>query len=117
MSFADYEPYFEKLGVVFHTIYADESEDKNKIFTEALKKNYKPIKADVLSPLAKAFQSEIKQNRGAKLVLDTKGILSGKTYTGITVVNIGLADEIGTLTDAIKYAANLAIAKNFENNY
>ncbi|GAA0885834.1 hypothetical protein GCM10009120_44330 [Sphingobacterium siyangense subsp. cladoniae] len=117
MSFADFNPYFEKLGVVFHEIYADESDEKNKIFTEALKKNYEPIKTDVLSPLAKAFQNKVKDNRGSKLKLETEGILSGKTFTGITVVNIGLADDIGTLPIAIKYAANLAIAKNFEHNY
>lgn len=117
VSFADYKPYFEKMGVVFHEIYADESDQKNKVFTEAEKGDYKLIKEEMLSPLAVAFQEEIKTNRAGKLVLTTDGILSGKTFTGVTNVEIGLADSVGSLSMAIKYAANHSIAQEFTNNY
>lgn len=117
ISFADYKPYFEQLGVVFHEIYADESDQKNKVFTEAEQGKYELIKKEMLSPLAVAFQEEIRANRAGKLVAATDGILSGKTFTGATIVEIGLADEVGNLSMAIKYAANQSIAQDFINNF
>lgn len=117
ITFQDFKPYFKALGIETHEIYADESSEKNKIFTLALEGKYDEIKKEMLSPIAIAFQDEIKTNRADQLQIKTFGILSGKTFMGKVNVEIGLADAIGTLSDAIKYASNLSIANQFTNNY
>lgn len=117
IQFYSYQKYFEQLGIQYHEIYADQSGQKNKLFRDAEEGNYDPIKADLLNPLAVMFQNHVRTARTGKLKEATDGILSGRTYTGSTNVDIGLADQIGTLSEAIKLAANLSIAKDFINNY
>jgi protease-4 len=67
VSFVDVQPFMEKQGYVFHTIYAPESSEKNLAFELALKGEYDKIKNDILSPLAKKFIAEIKALRPVKV--------------------------------------------------
>ncbi|GAA4137880.1 hypothetical protein GCM10022216_14390 [Sphingobacterium kyonggiense] len=104
ISFLDLMPYYEKQGAKFHEVYADQSADKNLAFQQLLKGEYDQIKAEMLNPMAIQFQESVKSYRESKIKLDTPGILSGATYPGQKSVDIGLADAIGTLQDAINYA-------------
>lgn len=108
MAFADVQPYFEKLGVKFHEIYADQSPDKNKDFREALKGNYVPLRKGSLNPIAKEFISEISANRKGKIDLEQEDVTTGKTYSAVTAVKNGLIDDIGTYEDALGLAADMA---------
>ena len=101
-SFVDIQPYWEKLGVKFHTIYAPESDYKNLPFENALKGNYKLLKSEILSPLAKKFQSDVRKFRNGKVDITQKGILNGKMYYANDAISFGLADELGNLDHAIK---------------
>ena len=102
MSFADYAKYYEKEGIKVHTIYSNLSDYKNKPFEEAKKENYAAIRDEELDPLARDFQENVKRNRGARLLLDTEGLLRGRMFYHREAVRVGLADTIGTL----QYAAN-----------
>ena len=102
MSFMDYAKYYEKEGIKVHTIYSNLSDYKNKPFEEAKKENYAAIRDEELDPLARDFQENVKQNRGARLLLDTEGLLRGRMFYAREAVRVGLADCIGTL----QYAAN-----------
>jgi len=113
MSFMDVRPYYEEMGIKFHTIYAPESEEKNLPFEEALKGKYELIKTESLSPLARAFQEAVKTNRGSKLKLDDEKILKGKTYGAKESVANGLADSIGNFDAAIKMLFNLIEVNKF----
>jgi hypothetical protein len=62
-SLIDYQPALEKLGVKFHTVRADESNEKNKDYYQLLQGNYKPYTANVLNPLREMFTGSVKANR------------------------------------------------------
>ncbi len=54
------------------------------------------------------FASAVEDQRGDRLKLSTKELLRGKVYLGCEAVRLGLADEVGSLQDAIKKAAEEA---------
>lgn len=111
MDFADVRPMWEKDGVVFHTIYAPESDYKNLPFEKALKGEYDLIKKEELSPLARKFQQDVRNFRGGKINLSEKGILNGRMFFAKDAIKNGLADEMGTLDHAVTRALQIA------NNY
>ncbi len=108
VNFWDIAPYFEKLGLKQHTIYAPESTHKNLPFENALKGNYDLMKKEVLSPLARKFQSDVRSMRKGKVDITQKGILNGKMFYANDAIRYGLADELGNMEYAIKRANELA---------
>jgi len=111
MSFYDVRGYWEKEGVKFHSIYSNESPDKNLAFQKALDGEYDLIREEELDPLARSFQHAMKENRRGKLIADTPGVLSGKTYFGAEAKAIGLIDEVGDNMRAFEFALNLSHAR------
>lgn len=110
MSFADVRPYYEKEGIVFHEIYAEESTLKNDDFRQALEGNYKPLQDKILNPYAEAFISRMKEFRGAKLKDDGE-VFKGQTYLAPAARKIGLIDGIKTWQQAAERALLLAKKK------
>jgi protease-4 len=108
VNFWDIAPYWEKMGFKQHTIYAEESDFKNLPFENALKGDYKLMKEEVLSPLARKFQEDVRQYRSGKVNITVEGILNGKMFYANDAIKYGLADEIGNLEYAIKRANELA---------
>lgn len=108
VSWADVQPYYEKMGVKFHTVYAPESGHKNLPFENALKGDYELLKSEVLSPLARKFQADVRKFRAGKIDITQKGILNGKMYFAKDAMKNGLIDEIGNMDYAIKRASEMA---------
>ncbi len=113
MSFMDVRGYYEKDGVKFHSIYSNESGDKNLAFEKALKGEYDQIREELMDPLARQFQRTVKENRGSKLNASVKGILTGKTFFAEEALSHGLIDRIGTSTTAVEVAIAMSHAKQF----
>jgi len=113
IQFMDYQKYWESKGIKLHTIYATQSTHKNKEFDEALDGNYDKLRAKLLDPLAAKFQSDVIAARGSKLKKDVEGILSGSMFFAEEAVQIGLADGIGTLGDAIQRVSDLRVIKQY----
>lgn len=111
----DAQKYWKDLGIKDHVINADQSDYKNKEFEEVLKGNYKPIRQELLNPLAVQFQETVKSDR-KKLKLETEGIISGKMFYAEQAVEIGLADSIGNMQQAIEKIKELAAVQNFMYN-
>ncbi|GHB44486.1 S49 family peptidase [Mongoliitalea lutea] len=111
MSFTDVRGYWEDKGVKFHSIYSNESTDKNLAFQQALDGDYDLIKESQLDPLARAFQNAIKDNRKGKLKESTPGVLSGKTFFGDEAKAIGLIDQVGDNMRAVEFALSLSHAR------
>lgn len=110
ISMLDMIPMYEEKGAKYHEVYADQSGDKNLAFQKFLKGEYDQIKEEMLNPLAIHFQNAIKETRGSKLKLDTPGLLTGATFTGQSAIDVGLADQFGTLQQSINYASAQAWA-------
>lgn len=107
MVYTDYTKYLEKEGMDVTIFRAEGSEDKALIngiepLTDELKAE---IQAD-LNACRKAFLGYVKRGRAGKLQSDE--VFSGKMYKKKEAINLGLVDQIGTLSDAIKRARKLA---------
>jgi signal peptide peptidase SppA len=109
-SVADYKPMLEQLGVKFHDLRADESDEKNEDFRQLLEGNYKPYTANVLNPLRTMFANTVKQNRPQLATKEGEKLLHGGMYFADEAVANGLADEIGTFSRAVELALELADA-------
>jgi len=60
------------------------------------------------------FKKHVTDGRGDRLKKPIDDIAGGRVYTGRQALEIGLIDEIGTLKDAIAFAASEAKTKDFE---
>ena len=60
------------------------------------------------------FKKHVTDGRGDRLKKPIDDIAGGRVYTGQQALEIGLVDEIGTLQDAIAFAASEAKSKDFE---
>ncbi len=109
LSFADMQPAYEKLGVKFHTINADQSSEKNKIFTDLKAGKYDQYKKEVLNPLAEDFINHIKAN----LPGVTEEHLTGKVFFAENVVG-SLVNSIGNFDYAVSRISEL-IEENKSN--
>jgi protease-4 len=92
LSFADVKPSLEKEGVVFHEIYADQSDLKNLDFREALEGKYDKIKQTILNPFAVQFISTIQEFRPQ---ITREDVFRGEIMTAPDALEYGLIDGIG----------------------
>jgi protease-4 len=76
----------------------EESADKNQEYLDALEGNYEKIQAK-LSVLAQKFQNGVKLARPNV----EESALSGKTYFAEEAIQLGLADEMGSLESAYNW--------------
>jgi signal peptide peptidase SppA len=102
-SWADAQPYFEKLGVVFHEVYAQQSSQKNADFAAAAAGDYTGVQAQLTS-IADGFLNSVRTNRGSRLdakLFEKSGASAGKTFFASQAGDIGLIDAIGSFQDAL----------------
>ena len=109
MAYADLKPYYEKMGVKFHEVYATQSTDKSKDFNDVLQGEYDNYKTSVLDPICNDFIAHVKKYR-SKCAEDA---LTGKMYFAQDAIDNGLIDEIGTFEGALNLVSNLAIQQNY----
>ncbi len=107
-SIADYKPMLEELGVKFHDLRADDSDEKNEDFRQLLAGNYKPYVTAVLNPLRDMFASTVQANRPQLATKEGNKLLRGSMYFGETAKAEGLVDEIGSFSRAVELALELA---------
>ncbi|WP_201979321.1 S49 family peptidase [Hymenobacter rubidus] len=102
-SWMDAQPYFEKLGVQFHEVYAEQSTQKNADFAAAAKGDYTAVKAS-LTAIATGFLGDVRANRAGKLdakLFEKSGAAAGKTFYASQAGEIGLIDAMGSFQDAL----------------
>ncbi len=110
LSFADLQPAYEKLGVKFHNIVADQSKDKNKTYEDIRAGRYDDYKKEVLNPLAQDFIDAIKNNLNP-----TDDQLTGKVFFAENVIGT-LVTKIGTFDEAVSYMLQKKEKSNNSNN-
>jgi len=110
-TFVDYQPMLEKEGVKFHDVYAPQSTDKNRIFSEVLDGKYENYQNDILKPLAQDFIDNMKVLR--PLITDKH--TSGNTWYARDMVGI-LVDKLGTFADAMAEAMTAGNNSNTNSN-
>lgn len=93
----------EKDGYKIHTIYAEESPDKNKAYRAIQDGDDRPYKDD-LTRTVSIFHAHVKQNR-PNLSADAPGVLSGDVFYSDRALANGLADGVMTLEEVVAVAA------------
>jgi protease IV len=68
----------------------------------------------MLDLLKQSFAQMVIHERGDKLRVSPEELVEGKLYSGLEAVQLGLVDEIGDDTQAIRKAASLAGISNYE---
>jgi protease-4 len=103
LNFADMRPAYEKQGVVFHTVVASTSPDKQKTYNDLRAGKYDEIIKEQLDVLDEKFMAAVRENRPQ--VEDRH--LTGKVFFARDVMGV-FVDSIGTIETAILRAAELA---------
>jgi signal peptide peptidase SppA len=113
-SFQDVQPALEKMGVVFHEIYATKSTQKNKDFNDALKGDYTNL-IEELDALNEDFINDVKANRAGVISTSDNLIYSGATYFASVAKELGMIDNLGSLDDSIDRVIELANSPEYLN--
>jgi protease-4 len=100
MTLFDQRRRLDAMGVDLHEIYAPQSTEKNKLVKDAMDGDYKPIQNTFLKPITEAFINSVKENRGERLTSDKP--FKGATYLATQALELGLIDQIGNFSTAIK---------------
>ena len=95
----------EKLGINMDTITSAENKDSTYGY-RPLTDEERAYYQDMVTTINEGFIAVVADGRGMS-VEDVRALATGMTFTGPDAVANGLADEIGTLEDAIAKAAEL----------
>ena len=100
-----------KLGIVFH----DERTNKHSTFPSGIEpldeQEYAVVNASIID-IYEDFVGKVAKGRGMT-VDQVKEVARGRVWTGTDAKEIGLVDEIGTLDDAIAFAAEQGGLKEY----
>jgi ClpP class serine protease len=83
------------------SVYSDHSEEKNSEYHQALEGNEKPMKENLLNPIAKDFIDAVKTYRGDKLNLSAGDPFKGKMFRAKEAIAIGLIDGIKSFDEIL----------------
>ncbi|MDR2721573.1 MAG: signal peptide peptidase SppA [Coriobacteriaceae bacterium] len=115
MSFTDLSGLYEKLGIHIEDITSAESKDSsygNRPLTEEEREYYQAM----IDEINESFIETVAEGRNMDIEA-VRELATGLTFTGITGVENGLADRVGTLEDACDKAAELAGISDYETVY
>jgi len=102
VSFWDFQPYYEKLGIRLVEAKADDSDLKNKMFDDLTDGKPRQYVEQVLNPLNAAFLAEVRAMRPALAALpDDAPVLRGETFYTQPAQEVGLCDGRRTLAEAV----------------
>jgi protease-4 len=111
VSWLDYRENLKQQGIEQRFEYAPQSTLKNNEFRQIMDSNdTQPLIDNVLKPSADRFIATVMQNRQGKIPVNSDAY-KGKLFEGDSIVTEGLADGFGTLSDAIRIAASMAMVR------
>ena len=106
LSFKDFQPAYEKMGVKQHNVVSSLSPDKIKMFEDLRAGKYDTYIKERLDPIAEKFQQVIRANFPN---VDDKH-LTGKIFHARDLIGI-MVNSIGTLQDAVARVSELSAQK------
>jgi protease-4 len=80
------------------------------VFTESERARMKLFMDDIYG----VFKNHVTEIRGNRLKKPLDDIAGGRVYTGKQALDLGLVDRLGTMTDAIAFAADQAKIKEYD---
>jgi protease-4 len=101
------------MGITFHETTLGKNADlynTNRPFDE----NQRAIVRKYMADTYDAFKDRVTQGRKDKIKGDLEALAGGRVYTGRQAKDKGLVDQLGTLQDAIKFAAAEGKVTNYD---
>jgi len=98
VRFADMQPMWEKEGVKFHEIYADQSELKSLPIRKALEGEYDLLRNSAINPYAERFIQTVQEFRPG--LTDTDAY-KGRLYMTREAIEIGMIDGMATFSEVV----------------
>lgn len=115
MQFVSYGELLEKLGISVDNV--DSAGSKDSTYgTRELTEEERAYYQDMINQFNECFIQNVADGRGMS-VDDVRALATGLPFTGTDAVENGLVDEIGTLEDAVKKAAELSGSKSTATIY
>lgn len=99
-TLANFDGYYEKLGVKIKTVYPEVSKDKNKGYRDIFEKNDDTLVKEDITNLALSFINAFEENRSGKLT--SKVWNTGKVFNATEALEIGLIDGIKSFEEVIQ---------------
>jgi len=100
LSFLDFIPWIEKLGAVYHELYAPESDKKNEDWRQLREKRDPKLIQESLGVTARLFRSVVTTARPA--LASQEAVLQGIVLGGQEAIDAGLADGFGDIDACIE---------------
>lgn len=108
LTYYDEQPYFKQLGVDVRDIYPDSADLKNQEYRAVRERNDEgPLKQN-LTKLHEIFARDLARHIGVAYDAE-KEVFRGKLYTGDEAIREQLADQYGTLSDAVMWCYTQAV--------
>jgi protease IV len=111
--FVEFDGILEKLGAKVIEEYSSHSSEKNLAIRELIDGNPTPYVKTVLDPMVETFIADMKS---ARPQLNEK-VFKGGTWNGVQSLDLGLIDQVGTLTDAVFAVMELYESSNQSTNH
>jgi protease-4 len=106
MEIPNIEGLMSKIGIKTEVIKSGRNKDIGSMF-RSMKPEERQLLQSVMDDVHEQFIRAVAKGRKMK-VEDVRKIADGRVFTGEQAVKVGLVDQLGTLEDSIKVAANLA---------
>ena len=92
------------------SIYSTDSKDKRDVWKAILEGDHAYVRRESLDPIKSIFDKQVKAGRKNlnPSVLNENGSISSKMFMGKKAIKNGMADSIGTLSDAVKLVGKLS---------
>jgi len=106
MEVPNVEGLMNKIGIKTEVIKSGKNKDIASAF-RTMSKEERELLQGVMDNVHEQFMKAVSEGRKIKME-DLRKIADGRVFTGEQAITYGLVDELGTLEDALKTAANLA---------
>ena len=104
---------WRKIGVTFKEYKRGQNAgvfSTDEVFTESERARVKALLDEVYD----GFKQHVTDIRGTRLKKPIEDLAGGRVYTGKQALELGLVDRLGTLSDAVAFAADQAKLKTYE---
>jgi protease-4 len=104
---------WKKIGITFKEYKRGQNAgilSSGDIFTESERAQVR----ELLDEIYAGFKNHVSEIRGNRLKKPIEELAGGRVYTGKQALELGLVDRLGTLSDAVAFAAEQAKIKNYD---
>jgi protease-4 len=103
---------WKKIGITFKEYKRGQNAgifSTDDVFTPSERERMRALLDEVYD----AFKKHVTEIRGSRLKKPVEELAGGRVYTGKQALELGLVDRLGTLSDAVAFAADLAKLKDY----